>query len=431
MGKQVNPYAVRLVVLESGERLPMLCFRATGLPLFETTLYALTELRAKNRSTSTIQQALRSVLLLCLVLDRSGVDLDRRLAEGRILDAGEVEDVARLCRLQLENISFDGASDNNLSARKVVPLEKVRMRSSFINAADTVDSGTVAIRLRYIRDYLNWRATDRLLKIGPKHSTYAGLRKAAEIVSGALYVRTPTSSRRNTAAQREGMSEEGLVRLIAVIDPASPDNPWIGDHASERNALMVRWLLNLGVRRGELLGVRTSDINFQANEVLIARRADDPDDPRKRQPNTKTNDRLLSVDDDLAVLTHKYITGSRRAIKGARRHEYLFVANGSGAPLTLAALNKLFVVLRRKCPELPQELTPHVLRHTWNDNFSAVMDKQGVPEEIEKKMRSRLMGWSESSNTAATYTRRHVKRKARSASLELQKKLRIDRSDET
>ena len=94
MRKQPNPYTVRTVVLDSGERLPMLCARTGGLPLFEPTLYALTELRAKNRSTSTIQQALRSVMVLCLVLDRLGVDLDVRLSEGRLLELGEVEEVA-------------------------------------------------------------------------------------------------------------------------------------------------------------------------------------------------------------------------------------------------------------------------------------------------------------------------------------------------
>ena len=92
--------------------------------------------------------------------------------------------------------------------------------------------------------------------------------------------------------------------------------------------------------------------------------------------------------------------GGRRAINGARRHDFLIVANGSGNPLTLVALNKVFVALRRKCPDLPGELTPHVLRHTWNDLFSEEMDKNKVSEETEKKMRSRLMGWSETSNTA-------------------------------
>jgi integrase len=186
----------------------------------------------------------------------------------------------------------------------------------------------------------------------------------------------------------------------------------------------VRWLLTLGIRRGELLGVRVSDLNFQTNEVLIARRADDPEDPRANEPNTKTRDRLLSLEEDLAVLTRRYVTGARRRIEGARRHDYVFVANGTGAPLSLSGLNKIFVVLRTKCPSLPDELSPHVFRHTWNDEFSAVMDKRQVSEETEKKIRARLMGWSETSGTAATYTRRHTDRKAKEASLALQAKFK-------
>jgi hypothetical protein len=43
--------------------------------------------------------------------------------------------------------------------------------------------------------------------------------------------------------------------------------------------------------------------------------------------------------------------------------------------------------------------------------------------EKEKKTRSHLMGWSETSGTAETYTRREIERKARVASLQLQNKM--------
>ena len=102
MRKQINPYLVRLVVLTSGERLPLLCRRLTGLPLFEATVYAITELRAQNRASSTIQQALRAVMVLCLVLDRLEIDLNHRLSEGRLLELGDIEELVRWCRLPLE-----------------------------------------------------------------------------------------------------------------------------------------------------------------------------------------------------------------------------------------------------------------------------------------------------------------------------------------
>jgi integrase len=427
----MNPFAVKTAVLPTGERLPLLCSRETGVPLFEATVWSLTELRARSRSSSTIQQALRAVMVLNLALERLGVDLDARLSEGKLLDLGEVDEVARQCRTSVEELATEGeASDRALPSPKVVPFEKLRMRVSARASAAQVDPNTAAIRIRYIRDYLNWRATLRMLRLGPKHELYFGLKTTAETVVGLLNARIPASSGRNSLAEREGLSKEAVSALVRIVDPVSPDNPWNGEHLRERNALIVRWLLDLGVRRGELLGVRISDINFQTNEVLIARRADNPEDPRKNQPNTKTQDRLLPLDDDLATLTRRYIVGARRRIPGARRHDFLIVADGTGAPLTLGALNKLFEALRLRCPELPQELSPHACRHTWNDHFSILMDERKVPEESEKKMRARLMGWSETSNTAVTYTRRHVKDKARKASLALQGRLHKEKLDE-
>jgi integrase len=430
MRKQINPYLVRLVVLTSGERLPLLCRRATGLPLFEATVYAITELRAQNRASSTIQQALRAVMVLCLVLDRLEIDLNHRLSEGRLLELGDIEELVRWCRLPLQ--AFTEEAERPEPASRVVSLEKARMKGPMQGPVE-IDPNTVAIRIHYIRNYLKWRADGHMLKLGRNRAdpSLSNFKINSEIVLRSLDERIPPALGRNEVEQRQGMSESELAKLIEVIQPDSPENPWKGDHAKERNALIVRWLLTLGIRRGELLGVRVSDLNFQANEVLIARRADDPEDPRANEPNTKTRDRLLSLEEDLAVLTRRYVTGARRRIESARRHDYLFVANGTGAPLSLSGLNKIFVVLRTKCPSLPDELSPHVFRHTWNDKFSDVMDTRRVSEETEKKMRARLMGWSETSGTAAVYTRRHTARKAKEASLALQAKFKPRSKDES
>ena len=92
--------------------------------------------------------------------------------------------------------------------------------------------------------------------------------------------------------------------------------------------------------------------------------------------------------------------------------------------MSMAAVNLAFVQLRRKVPDLPEDLSPHVLRHSWNDSFSELADKEGFSDAEEKKMRSRLMGWSETSDSAVNYTRRHVKQKGRAASLGLQAKFK-------
>lgn len=410
-------------MFRSGERLPFLCVRDTGVPLFEPTLYALTELRATNKASATIEQALRAVMVLHLALDQLGVDLARRLDDGRLLELGELEQVARQCRLTLSSIEDETPRAPSGSVRRIGP-ERARSSGQQSSSVSEVDAETVALRLHYIRHYLRWRSTSQLLKFGPQHSGYSGLASASEIVLSALKERTPTTARRGHGTVREGLAADAQRRLLAVIDPDSPDNPWKGRHAQVRNQLMVRWLHDLGVRRGELLGVRVSDINFQSNEVVITRHADDSVDPRRQQPNTKTNARLLMLDEELTELTRKYVMAERRAIRGARRHEFLFVANGSGAPLTMAALNKVFVTLRARVPELPKDLSPHVLRHTWNDKFSELMDAKRVPEETEKKLRATLMGWSENSPTASIYTRRHIRRRAQEASIDLQRQMK-------
>jgi hypothetical protein len=69
------------------------------------------------------------------------------------------------------------------------------------------------------------------------------------------------------------------------------------------------------------------------------------------------------------------------------------------------------------------DVAAHLLRHSWNDNFFLEMDRKKVPESTEKKVRSYLQGWKESSGTAASYTRRHVREQAGKILLKMQEDL--------
>lgn len=239
---------------------------------------------------------------------------------------------------------------------------------------------------------------------------------------GALNVRLPRHKGRNTIGQREGLQPEVAERLLSVTSPISPENPWKGKGTRIRNALQVRWFCELGLRRGEVLNVKISDINFQSEELTVVRRADDPQDPRKDQPLVKTRDRKIPLSPSFCKLRHEYITNTRRAPEGARRHPYLFIAMGTGAPLSLSAVNAIFAELRNTFNGEFDAVTPHVLRHTWNDRFSDIMDNAKVSEAEEERMRSFLMGWAPTSKTSVNYTRRHVRLKAQQVSLAMQAK---------
>ncbi len=414
-------YRVKKVRFQSGERFPLLISAATGIPLWNPTLFVVTEFRAASRASATLQQTTRALMFAHQIFDHLNIDLDARLTEGRLLNLGELDTLADLASMSQQWL------DGHLNAEKakarkpaVVSFEKARMRLNSSDTGHPVAAQTKDIRLMYTRDYLAWLARRSMLRSSTSSPIHQALDNAARLMKGQLSARMSCSRNVNDVDARQGISADTEARVLAVTQPNSPENPWKNVHVRMRNQLIFVWLLQLGLRAGELLGVRLEDINLRTGELLIARRADDPNDTRTDEPNTKGKSRLLALGDDLSELTRAYVHGPRRAIKSARKNPFLLVATGTGEPLSKTALSKLFVELRRRVPDLPEELSPHVLRHTWNDRFSEFMDKTGISSEDETRMRRQQMGWSEASVMAATYTRRHTRRKTNEASLRMQ-----------
>jgi integrase len=423
-------YKVRNLVFQSGERFPVLQNKKTGIPLFEPTLFVLNELRSLNRASATLLQATRAVMVALQVLDHLKIDLSARFNEGRVLELGEIEAFVRLCGFTQDAINqLDTPVAATVKPIKVVSLEKVRMRVRESHEEPVVSADTAVIRLMYIRDYVAWLARRKLLSLTSRHPMYIPLSTTSQLVVGMLSERIPSSNGRSSLGQRQGMTKAEIERLLEVIDPASPGNPWKNRHVRVRNQLIFHWLLSLGLRKSELLVIKLADIDLRSNEVTVPRRADDPEELRKDSPNTKTKDRLLSLGSTLADMTREYILGARKTVGNARRHPYFIVATGTGKPLTKSAVNKLFVELRRKVPGLPEELTPHVLRYTWNDAFSEQMDSMKVEPAEEERMRKQQMGWSDNSKMASHYTKRHTEKKAKEASLALQAKMHTKPED--
>lgn len=412
-------YTVRTIVLATGERLPLLVDLIAGEPLFDPTVYSVSKLRSGNLASNSIEAALRAVMVLYVFLELRHIDLNERLLKSEVLGLGEVEELVRLCRLPMKQLyAVFLVQEKPATPTRFKSLENYRLKHGVMERGKEVTSA--ASRVRYIRDYLFWLVNDRLSKHGLDQSSRVLLSLAGTRTTDAFNAHMPTTGRRNVLGGREGVSQEAVDRLLEVIDPESLDNPWHSEFSKKRNQLIIHWLYELGIRRGELLGLEIAAINFGNNTVRIERKADSVRDPRRRQPLTKTLDRILPISERLARMTSDYVMHIRKGNKVGLKHGFLIVASGTGAPLSLIGLNKMFDVLRAKCPDLPGELTPHVLRHTNNDLFSKKMDEKKIPEHLEEKLRSQLMGWNPTSKTASTYTKRHVRERANEVSLSIQ-----------
>jgi integrase len=223
--------------------------------------------------------------------------------------------------------------------------------------------------------------------------------------------RIPKSSYGSQVNAPEGLSKEEITLLFETINRHSKTNPWKNTFTKIRNELLILWLYHFGARKGELLSLKISDINFKTQTFDLVRRADDSKDSRINQPLLKTRERRIAIPEKILTLTRDYIINHRSFLPQAKKHEFLFVASKSGLAMSLDSVNKIFSKLKETYPDSFIRLSPHVLRHTWNDNFSSIMEKNNISEAEEKKIRSYLMGWSETSNSAETYTKRHTRQK--------------------
>lgn len=409
---------VQDISFESGERLPLLVDTASGIPDFESTQYILTQQRPRNLSASTLRSITRAIMFGYQVLELMGVDIDERIAYRSLFSLEEINELAYHFRQSQEVLRGRLAASSQKSL-----IASIRKGTSGFHApGDAVTVDSAAIRLIYFKGFVDWKVKKTLLGNASKEGADT-LWKALQSFVQSIEVRMPKKSHKGDLELPEGLSKEEVQVLLELIDPASQNNPWKSAAIKTRNRLVVSLLIATGMRKGELLGIKVHDIDFKANEITVHRRADDAEDTRVIQPNAKTRARVLKISSQLAREVHQYLVKHREEAQRARHHPFLFVSNGNGNPLSISAIDRLFNDLLAASFGRISKLSPHLLRHTWNDRFSELMDEKGMEENKEMDARSYQMGWAPGSGTAKTYTRRHIRKRANDASLVLQSRI--------
>lgn len=402
-------YQTKGFVMASGERYCLLIDRQTGAPLYYPNLYVTTQVRNSSKSFAAMESALTGINVLLRFCEQGQIDLVGRFLRHEYFSLHELDAIRDYCQQ-----SFSRRPGG--FPQVVVPFNG-RGKSRSTHKTGLANEHN---RLTHIAKYVEWLARI-LLTGGVDKRVSLGIDK----MKRGLESRRPSNKGRNQIGREKGLSREQEAVLLDVVQPGSLRNPFEEQPTQIRNQLLILLLLHLGIRAGELLNIRVSDIDWANNQIVIARRADEKRDPRRRQPLVKTLDRRLPMKDTLVQLIHRYVVQFRSKVPGARKHDYLFVTHKSGQtqgqPMSRSALIKVIMLISAAAPELA-ELHAHELRHTWNDRFSEFMDARAdSPAPIQQEdERSYLMGWKPNSGTAAIYTKRFTQRKAMEASLELQ-----------
>ena len=413
-------YKIKKIITSSGERLPFF-LNKEGMPVYDVTIYLLCELRARNLSSNAIMNVLAAIKILYLYLYTQQYDLVELIRNEKIVSMEVIESLSQFSKRKTSDIITSFSEKKGEDKYKIFSLEKRRKRETVDNLR-SVHSSVSVIRLIYIKKFIYSFMTRVINNTQFESVKRKKLIELRDNFSVAIDSRIPSIGRRIFMNGRVGLSENDAKEFLRVISPASEDNPWNNEYVKVRNELMLLLLYHLGVRRGEILSIRTLDVLFQEGTLTVHRSADDPKDPRIDQPVQKTGSRKLPLNEDMLQKIQTYIQDWRSQGRLAHKNLFLFTTE-NGTPLSISAFTKIFKVLRIKCPQLPRDLFAHILRHTWNTRLSELADTNNMAEHEEIKIRSYLMGWSGTSGTAALYTKRHIEKKANSASLKMQENL--------
>lgn len=393
--------AIRRFKGESGERFAIL-IDEFGMPLYYPALYVTAQMRGASLSINTIDNALSALKAMYAWQSYYGLDLESRFKRSELLVGHEIH--------SLRDFMQKPMSSMWPSAGNVVAIQRKQDRVAKDNQYN---------RMSVIAQYVGFLAG----RLHPVTATSA--REIAAMVAQVKANRPSLSSQTEKDRSESDLDDNVLDALEEILKPGGDSNPVTDIGLQYRNALMFTLLRLTGIRRGELLNLKIEDFDFGKYTLRVVRRPDSAGDPRTYQPLAKTRERTFPLIPELMDKIQRYITDYRNKVHGARKHGYLFVTHRPGKtlgwPISGSGFGKFIGSLSNLTNEF-SGMHSHALRHHWNYTFSKNSDENGLSQERESKLRSYLMGWSETSGTAQTYNKRHIKEAAGKATISLQKK---------
>ncbi|OQS23526.1 tyrosine-type recombinase/integrase [Chromobacterium violaceum] len=430
------------------ERLPVVIDKQTGIPLFEPLRFTLKELRV-SVAVSTVEQICDVLQLFYCWLDAKTTKLSGELAElgmpteppasfnraeycftqrikirGIILEPDEIDQLAYLYRLRATDFELACQALGKATAptAKVVSLEKVRQSAKpKSKMLSQVSPDYVGIRLNYTKKFIEYLITEYSGRLTLPLEIRESLQRTGAIICTKLAALAPRRKQDDNAP--EGLSDEEWELLESIVHPDSPNNPWVVEFVRKRNNLVIRMLRALGVRGGELLKLKTREINKAHQYLAVTKTPDDHEDPRLFQPQAKTLARDLPLSSELLNDLDTYIREVRGAIPAAqRKHPFVFTTE-AGRPMSEHTLGNIFRDIRKKNPALPERLTAHTLRYTHSNKLWERIEKTNKTDEQKMDMLRRHNGWSPKSVMPMKYAKKAIADKVNQISVEEQIRL--------
>ncbi|MDP9959777.1 tyrosine-type recombinase/integrase [Chryseobacterium lathyri] len=264
------------------------------------------------------------------------------------------------------------------------------------------------IKLDCIKNYIKW-SIDRHLNrnANPIDVDYI---KSVDLDD---FFNTFILRRNNTGLQFKSLTSSQLKSLHEIIQVNSDLNPFTV-FLQNRNYLILRILLDTGIRIGELLNLTTLDIKIIADVpyLVIGRHEYMATDKRTRRPSIKTDqsNRLVAISKNLYEKLLLYIKKDRRN-NSKISHPYIFTAKNND-PISINAIYDIFNKINNvgilSSPTW-EKITPHILRHTFAYDFlKYLIEVHNYDMERAKDELRKICGWKNNSSLPLHYTGKYI-----------------------
>lgn len=273
-------------------------------------------------------------------------------------------------------------------------------------------------RIEAVRDYLAFLYD----KLGDS-TRYEAADDLKKRINRKIKAASPAWKKTRTD-EMKGLTSEERTRLLEIMHPDSAANPFSDEAIRLRNYIILLLGLDMGLRRSEMLLIKTSDVHWHSRQLAVVNLEDESLDPRTMAPQFKTHERMLVMTDDLydAITEYESKYRHRKPRSGtsqARRHPFLLVAHkrNEGGPLTIKAVDGVLARVREIAPELAHVHT-HILRHdavyTMLESMReelAALTPEDRTTQVQKTL-TWMFGWSPESNMPGHYGAKFWKEEA-------------------
>jgi integrase len=291
-----------VTVLSNNGRLPILVDEDLQ-PLHLPLRYVVDRLYF-DEAWRSIENRLKAIGYLYRYFYSRGIDVDEQFLEGSVLRLDDLRSFFAWLELKdRENPELNSAKAEQLA------------KETFNNYVS------------YTGDYVAWVARH----FGSRHEK--GARRGLQAAKEAIAIRRSILDFKQAGKSKKrfvGLRPEQEKILLETVRPGSPTNPFQSANQFPYGVL-VRQLLEAGIRAGELMYLQISDIELWGSnpEIRVEARSDFGRETRRRAPSAKTLDRILPISKNLA----KDLSSYERKVRGSVAHPYFFVTPRGRQPI--------------------------------------------------------------------------------------------------